>query len=245
MKRLGVHFGMNKVDAGSYGGWPGYLAGCWNDAAGMAATLASSGYETRGWFDADCTLGRVRQELADAATGLQSGDTFVFSDSGHGGQTLGAFFGSTETLCFYDGQLADTELRAMLSQFKPGVNVVVILDSCHSGGMDRAAGLRPRVAPLWVTKDLPVTPALRTSDRILANVLLIAACQRDEVAGDGDANGAFTGSLLESLDTAPGSKVQTWQQWFDETSRYMSRNFPQQHPVLTSLNGNLASLPVS
>lgn len=235
MKKIGLHFGMNKVNPADYNGWPGFLSGCWRDADSMAATFATLGYDTQGLFDADCTLERVRKELLDAASSLVADDTLIFSNSGHGGQSLGILTGSTETLCFYDGQLADTELRAMLSQFKPGVNVIVLLDSCHSGGMDRALPLmRARVAPLSVTRNLPVTPA-RGDAPISASVLLIAACQRDEVAGDGDTNGAFTGSLLESR-----GEGQTWQQWFDATDRYMSRNFPTQHPALMSLNGSLA-----
>lgn len=236
--KLGIHCGLNQVSPDFYNGWPGYLSGCFRDADTMAATFGTLGYDTKALFDADCTLERVRKELLDAATALASGDTLVFSDSGHGGQSLGMLSGTTETLCFFDGQLADAELRAMLSQFKAGVNVVVILDSCHSGGMDREIGKRARVAPLWVTRDLPVTPA-KGDAPIAANVLLLAACQRDETAGDGDLNGAFTGSLLASLGDG-----MTWRQWFDATTRYMSRNFPDQHPAIVSLNGTVADAAI-
>jgi len=231
MKRS-VHFGMNQVSGAAYGGWQGFLSGCWHDAEDMAGVFGGLGYDAKGFFDEQCTLECARREITDAANTLAPGDTFLFSDSGHGGQGQGLLSGTTETLCLFDGQLDDSELRSLLSLFKVGVNVAVICDSCHSGGLDRAMK-RIRVAPLFVTRNLPVLRLAPAS--VQANVVLLAACQRDETAGDGDDNGAFTGSFLEAM--APG---QTWQSWMDATARLMSRNFPEQHPQLVSLNGPLA-----
>ncbi len=234
MKKIGLHFGLNKVDPDEYQGWPGYLAGCWHDADSMAATFATLDYDAQGFFDEDCTGERLRSFMADAAASLVDGDTLVFSYSGHGGQSLGMMLGTTETMCLFDGQLSDTELRAMLSQFKAGVNCAVVADSCHAGGLSRAVPtVRARVAPLWVTKNLPVVQA-KGDAPIAANALLLAACQRDELAGDGDLNGAFTGSLL-----AARGEGATWRQWYGATSRFMSKAFPDQHPALAVLNGKM------
>lgn len=237
MTKIGIHFGLNQVSPAAYGGWPGYLQGCIRDATSLAAILAELGYDAKAYFDQDCTLNSIRQQLTDAAKSLVAGDTLVFSQSSHGGQSLGVLTGTTETLCMFDGQLADSELRSMLAQFKPGVSVAILLDSCHSGGMDRAMK-RVRVAPLFVTKSLPVLRMLDAT--IQANVLLLAACQRDETAEDGDMNGAFTGSLLNCA-----GEGLTWQQWFDATARLMSKDFPSQHPQLLTLNGSLSGHPVS
>lgn len=38
-----------------------------------------------------------------------------------------------ETLCFYDRMLLDDELYALLAQFRDGVRVHAVFDSCHSG----------------------------------------------------------------------------------------------------------------
>ncbi len=233
MKRS-VSFGLNSLNADSYQGWPGFLSGCWNDADKMASLLATAGYEARGFFDADCTLGKLRTELTIAAAQTEPGDTFVFSNSGHGTQSLGPWFTSEEGMAMYDGIIGDSEFRQLLSQFKPGVNVVACLDVCHAGGLSRALGVRGRVAPLWVTRNMAVAP--KAAVDVQANAIIMAACQRDELSGDGDVNGAFTCSALESL-----QEGMTWRQWMAATQRYMSRLFPTQHPQLITVgSGDLA-----
>jgi hypothetical protein len=42
-----------------------------------------------------------------------------------------------ETWCLYDGELVDDELWLAWSQFKPGVRILVLSDSCHSGSVAR------------------------------------------------------------------------------------------------------------
>lgn len=235
-----LHFGMNRVDPAAYGGWPGYLNACWHDAARTAALMATAGYSATGCFDEDCTLERVRLEFANAAAEMVSGDTFLFSNSGHGSQNPGPWLTNNEGLCLYNGILTDSEFRHLLAQFKAGVNVVAILDVCHAGGLDRSISCRrqARVAPLWVTKNLP--GERKPDEPVPANAIIMAACQTDESSLDGDLNGAFTGSILETI-----TPTSTWRQWMDATSRYMSSRFSQ-HPELITVGGaGLDNAPVA
>lgn len=232
MKRS-VHFGMNKVNPDKYNGWNGNLYGCYNDADDMLGVFAGLGYDATGFFDEECVIQLIRDVFGKAQS-LGLDDWFLFTDSGHGSRQENFLAGSVESICLYDGLFPDYELRGLIASLK--CNVVVILDTCFSGGMDRGM-VRTRLAPPHVTDKMAVAP--RQEVRVTNPALLLSAARATETAQDGDDNGAFTGSLLESKFDGI-----TWQGWFDRTSRYMSRAFPQQHPVLTSLNGNLAGQPV-
>lgn len=232
MKRRSLGFGLNSVDPEPYNGWPGYLQACWADCSTTAARLATAGYEARGFFDEDCTLEKARTKIGEASSLSEPGDYFVFSDSGHGSQNPGPWFGTEEGLVLYDGILVDSEFRELLSKFKAGVNVVCILDVCHAGGLDRALlPYAPRVAPIRATRNAP--GFTKAAVDISANVIIMAACQRDELSLDGTSNGAFTGSLLATL-----VEGMTWKTWMQATRRFMSEKFPSQHPELILVGGS-------
>lgn len=228
-----VTLGLNGVNPVSYGGWTGDLVACDSDATGYAAAFATLGYSSSAIFDSGVTLSAFRSVLTTAAVNTQPGDWFVLTYSGHGGQSENwGFGGYKETLCLYDGQLADSELHNMLTAFKAGANVVVVLDCCHSGGMDRGIMQRVRVAPFHVVRQTLPAPVERSGD-IVANVGFMTACRADEVAQDGDTNGAFTGANLLNL----VSTVITWADWCAAVQAYMLRYFPRQHPQWISVAG--------
>jgi hypothetical protein len=83
----------------------------------------------------------VRSEIERAAATLQSGDIFFLTYSGHGGQVPDVNDDepdhNDETWCLFDGQLIDDELYALWPKFKPGVRILVLSDSCHSGSAVR------------------------------------------------------------------------------------------------------------
>jgi hypothetical protein len=83
----------------------------------------------------DATLDNVRAGLDALFAGAQSGDTLVFFESSHGyryteGSTM------VEVLCLYDQFLKDTELSQRTQGLPPDV-LTVVLDACHSGGMNK------------------------------------------------------------------------------------------------------------
>ena len=132
-----IYIGLNYVDPGAYNGWDGELSGCINDATDMQSIADSLGYSSTKLIDSDATSYRVISEIGQAADELESGDILFLSYSGHGGQVDDVNGEEDdildETWCLWDRQLVDDELYCLWSRFNPGVRVVVLSDSCHSG----------------------------------------------------------------------------------------------------------------
>ena len=132
-----IHIGLNHVDPNGYNGWDGELSGCINDATDMKAIADSLGYSSTLLTDSDATSCRLTSELGQAAQDLQSGDILFLSYSGHGGQVDDVNGDEDdaldETWCLYDRQFIDDELYSLWEQFSPGVRIIVLSDSCHSG----------------------------------------------------------------------------------------------------------------
>lgn len=236
--KLGLHIGLNSVLPAAYNGWDGELYAAVADARSHAALFAQHGYATRALLNEDATLRKVRAELSGLAAALKADDTLVLTFSGHGSRAPGWIFASyREALCFYDGQFSDQELRAALTTFAPGSRVVVILDCCYSGGMDRGmvsregakgAKVCPRFISEHITPPAEAAPAARGS--IAAAALLLTACRADETALDGWVNGAFTGSQLRAREEFPNDRVPTWAAWHEATSSLMLKEHAPQHP---------------
>ena len=140
-KGLSLHIGLNGVDPNQYAGWPGTLAGCLNDANAMQAICGSRGFTTQMLFNGNATGDAILSAIGQAAFTLGSGDTFVISYSGHGGQvpdTTGTSpNGLDDTWVAYDRMLLGHELYNLWGQFAPNVRIEVYSDSCHSGTVIR------------------------------------------------------------------------------------------------------------
>ena len=160
-KAIALHLGLNAVSAAAYAGWDGPLAACEFDANDMAAVAKSKGMKSTVLLTKKATRANLLAGMRGAAKALKSGDFFLMSYSGHGGQVPDIDGdepdGKDETWCLYDGQLLDDELYFELSKFAAGVRVLVLSDSCHSGSVTRnfpppppPAGQRPRLMPAAV-----------------------------------------------------------------------------------------------
>jgi hypothetical protein len=226
-KGISLHIGLNAVSAAAYGGWSGKLNACEADANDMEALAKSKGFKTTKLLTKAGTRKRVLAAVKSAATALSSGDIFFLTYSGHGGQ-LPDMNGDEvdnqdETWCLYDGELVDDDLNLALCGFKPGVRVLVLSDSCHSGTSTRAIERKAHGATFDATAQVlrdangvairMMPPAYllgayyaqkKTYDKVLkrpappapkASVLLISGCQDDQTSADGDFNGLFTGTL--------------------------------------------------
>jgi Caspase domain len=83
----------------------------------------------------DATLENVKAGMETLFTGVTNDDELVYFQSSHGyrypdGNTM------VEVLCLYDGFLEDTEFVRRTQDIPPGV-LTVVLDACHSGGMNK------------------------------------------------------------------------------------------------------------
>lgn len=223
-KGLALTVGLNAVDPKHYGGWDGVLNACEADADDMADIARSQKFTVKSLLTKAATRAKVTAEIQTAAKGLKSGDLFMLTYSGHGGQLPDLNGdepdGQDETWCLYDGELLDDELYSMLGKFTKGVRILVFSDSCHSGTVVKAVyyqGIMARPAGAAARyRAMPPDVALRTYrlnkefyDPILkkadlvkaqklirASVILISGCQDNQYSSDGDFNGLFTGTML-------------------------------------------------
>lgn len=225
-KGMSLHIGLNHVDPDHYQGWAGQLKGCEQDAHDMEAIAHKQDFATNLLLNEKATAENVMVAISTAAGQLKSGDIFLLTYSGHGGQvpdTNGdeAEDQYDETWVLYDRQLVDDELFALWGRFETGVRVLMVSDSCHSGSVARefmqgpldgspaATNLpRPRAMPEAV-RDRTYKANQALYDQIQAanpqgeragigaSVILISGCQDNQVSLDGDKNGLFTGTLLK------------------------------------------------
>jgi metacaspase-1 len=141
-KGLALIIGLNAIDPAHYG-TDGKLGGCENDAATMEMIAKKRNYSTTKLLTKAATLGNVRSAIEKIAQDLEPGDSFLLTYAGHGSQVKDEGGDEDdqldETWCLYDGQLIDDELRRFWTQFKDGVTIWMVSDSCHSGSMLRAA----------------------------------------------------------------------------------------------------------
>jgi metacaspase-1 len=258
-KGVSLHIGLNGVDASKYNGWPGTLSGCINDANSMKAICSSRAFTNQLLINQEATSDAILTTIGQAAFGLEPGDTFVISYSGHGGQvpdtTNTSSNGLDDTWVAYDRMVLGHELYNLWSQFRPGVRIEVYSDSCHSGTVIREL-ITPAGSLNWpnaksrkllpfsnsigphnfvdvfgpaaklgsgrsltspgTTRAIPPAIALDVFRRdqdmyeaaqwsrqradIAASVILISACQDNQVAQDGQSNGLFTEKLLAVWD---------------------------------------------
>jgi len=127
------------------------LRGCVNDARDMANTLVICGFppaNIRILTNSNAKRQNILNYLNWLLTGCSSGDSLVFYYSGHGTRVanIGSDYeidGLDEAICPHDyataGVLRDDNFKAVFDgKLKPGVNLEVFFDCCHSGTGTRA-----------------------------------------------------------------------------------------------------------
>jgi hypothetical protein len=218
---LALTIGVNSVDPEHYEGWVGTLNACEADADDIHDLVAANGFSCTRLLTGEATRIAVISTIAAAARQLKSGDIFFISYSGHGGQTPDLNGdepdGLDETWCLYDAQLIDDELYALWSSFVPGVRIVMLSDSCHSGSVSREphypgqrgspgshlyrAMPRDVAQRVYLKNQAFYDPILASRgvgmslSEVGASILLISGCQDNQLAEDGTFNGLFTGAM--------------------------------------------------
>ncbi len=204
-----VAVALNEVNPAAYGGWYGRLRQCHNDIDRWIMFLKKAGVEDFIILkDQQATIANFETAVLRAAQQLRAGDLFTLVFSGHGGQHLANNFDVEyldETWCLYDGEYLDNLLLQLLGKFRPKVRVVIVSDSCHSGGMDKSQPEMPSVSkgkPNEFTSMRLYADAYRNNhaaDNIHASVKLLSACTKNQLSYETPRGGAFTDAAMATL----------------------------------------------
>lgn len=229
-KAHSLHIGLNQIDAGHYG-TNGKLNSCELDAECMYHLAKSQGYDKSVILKTkEATADAVRRSILESAAELTSGDMLLVTVSSHGAQVKDIngdeddFY--DETWVLYDRMLVDDEIYSLWSRFAAGVNIVVLVDACHSAtsvkmlDMIRMGNISiPYYPEDALPKCLPEANAAEAitnaetlyystwmgipkdiKAQVVAGVLAIGACQDNQTAMDGvsgNSNSKFTEMLLK------------------------------------------------
>lgn len=209
--------GLTAVDASAYGGWAGACPGSDLDANRFAALAASFGMPAQVLRNPQATRFRFISACAASAAALKQfagrSPLLLIYYSGHGGQvpdvTGDEEDGADETLCLWDGQLADDLLWEALCRVPEGVRVAFITDSCNSASNYRAP------------KDWAAAMGARASrapGKLKCAFFHIGGCGDGESSYGGADGGEATNALLAAL--RPGV---LWEEWAAEAQKLMPR----------------------
>jgi hypothetical protein len=175
---VSLHLGTNRLNPAAYGGWDGQIQGAVPDANAMHKLASGLGFRPHLFIDAQARAECLTNSLTSLAATLRDGDALMVTLSGHGGQQPDTAGNEPdkkiETWVLFDKQLSATELYDAFARFKPGVTLLVVQDSSHPAAF--------RV------------PA--RGKELAASLVVLAGAQENQVAMDGDKNGAFTTALL-------------------------------------------------
>jgi hypothetical protein len=191
--------------------------------AALAVEILKNGDATRAGV-----IGRFRSHLGQA----RAGDVALFQFCGHGARwassaAFRASFpdGRDEGLVCSDSRrpggydLADKELAVLIGEVAANrAETVVLLDCCHSGSATRSVGgrrsLKARLTE-EVTTERPLETyldghyvRLRAAGAPLfvpaGRHILLAACERGQLAQEAPEHGLFTGTLIDVLEKSGG-----------------------------------------
>jgi metacaspase-1 len=135
--------GLNAVDPNHYDGWDGALNVCEADANKVETFLKKQKFgNITKLLTKEATRANVISALDKLASTANTGDLVIVYYSGHGGNEIPDLNKDEndpwsdrfdETWCLYDAQLIDDEMYYQWRQFKKGVRIILMSDSCFSG----------------------------------------------------------------------------------------------------------------
>lgn len=249
------------VGINDYPGTSADLSGCVNDVNDWKAALEPRGFTVTTLIDRDATKGNMVESLTKLFRDAASGDTVVFQYSGHGSFVADLDGdepdGRDEVLCPSDigssVYLVDDELHELFGLAKPGVKIVFLSDSCHSGSVSRFRMADPDVDHGTKSRFLPPETFLRDFEmpgvavasrgrrkrRAKApRALLVSGCLDHQTSADawfgGRANGAFSHYALRTLKQLPAGA--TYRQWHAAIRQHLPSVYFPQEPNLFASN---------
>lgn len=257
-----IHIGLSKVNQAVYGSWNGTCLSCIDDARWYFDTAKANGYDALPCLEDAAATGDVILATikAEAEKLRQTGGTLLITFSGHGA-LIPPDMPTSRAWCAYDRQILDDELTALLVNVSSNVRVIIISDSCYSGGM-----LGKRRKPEWISNELrpderqtltaiPRDIQTRLWERDAALYLSIIATAEESIKGKSvqasvtllagaGANGVALQSVSGGHSTFTEAIVDTFirgkalQKLFDDAKAETERQEPLQSPMIDTV-GNV------
>jgi hypothetical protein len=250
-KKFALCIGIN-----DYPGTSNDLSGCVNDANDWKKELASRGFAVQSLLNSGATKEAMSTSIRDLIGEARRGDLVVIAYSGHGSwvpdEDNDEGDGRDEVLCPYDigteggGPLTDDELYELFEQREPGVRIVMISDSCHSGSVTKSMDKGKRASSRFLAPETFLSAGTLAKARKVEHLrsgrgprsnggVLLAGCRDTEVSYDavfdGRPNGAFTFYALKALkDLEPDDTYAVWHKEIKDALPNI--NYPQ-HPTKT------------
>lgn len=208
--KLAATFATERVNPNStdYKGWDGYLSDVELDARRMNLFLGTKGFLPTRFIGKQYTYKNVLSYLESVATKAMTGDTVVIYISGHGTQRYD--FSGDETdrldegLCCYDNILYDDDIFKKIAKIKEGVNVLFIIDTCHSGTMLKVFGDKKNKYSILsdISSFFKGMFKAKKEPVINANVVLLASSRESQYSQSTGNGGLFTNAFLSVVDKA-------------------------------------------
>lgn len=243
------------IDHYAYG--PGDLSACTNDANGIRNTMLLADPSNR-WqsanlitlTDALATKQAIRSNLLNLASASGIGDIALYCHSSHGGQSSGSNPSNT-FICTYNANYTDAEMGTDLAMFRPETTVIVILDTCYSGGMFQLDG-SPKTEWLFVKRVMEHYQqakaqqykrlGLATPKDMGANIAFMTACDYNELSWESDYYGLYSGYLINGCSLSLTDTDQDKQYNFLELHNYAAQKATQAQPTQHAQSYNPALL---
>jgi hypothetical protein len=213
---ISIHIGVDTPSRDCCSG--AVVRGLEDTAKEMAELAQGEGFQVRAILTGasashDAVTGAVRAAARELNADPEGNGILFISFSGHGCQvpsTTGVRESDhfDETWCLSDRSLRDNEVHELLKLFKEGIRILVVIESCHSGGSVERPVDALRLMKRLREEELLFMPALtelRAENRtscfetpplhvtdLTASVLVLAASAENQPAQPG----LFSGHLL-------------------------------------------------
>ncbi|MBP6831255.1 MAG: pre-peptidase C-terminal domain-containing protein [Deltaproteobacteria bacterium] len=215
------------VGISDYGG-RGNLYGCADDARQLAQAYINAHLGSAQNFvvltDAEATTSAVSQAFQTMSSRVGANDVFMFFHSGHGSRAESHDAaadpdGYVESIVLRDGEISAHQMARLFDGVRADVDMLA-LDSCYSGGFERAFGASRNRFGMYSSEEDVLS---QVAQRFQAGGYLSYFLRRGVSEADNNHDGAVrAGELadylhrqyaqnLQQMQTQDGQEVDTWQ----------------------------------
>lgn len=200
----GLFVGINKYTVPG----AGELNGCIKDCDTLRKAIFTIGQTSV--VDESATKSNIIKYLREYAETLTSGDTFYLVWSGHGTYYDTPQGRVTIRVC-YDDYLYDYELAKAFEQFRPGVTIISICDTCYAESNARFVVTPPIGSVKRFAKYTGRADIFPTSQKWewKADVHLISSCTAMQVSYENANGGFFSQRLAKELSKSGRNRLTT------------------------------------